>query len=323
MERRRFLHLAAGVAAFSAVPHSASAQAYPVRPVRLMVGFAAGGPADNISRLMGQWLTERLGQQVLIENRPGAGSNIAAEAVVRAPPDGYTLLQVTVSNAINASLYDKLGFDLTSDIAPVGGILRGAGVLEVTPSFPAKTVPEFIAYAKANPGKINVASAGVGSAPHLYAELFKKMAGVDFVIVHYRGSGPALPDVISGQLQAIFDPLTSSMGHIRAGSLRPLAVTTATRVPILPDLPSIAEFVPGYDASGWQGIGAPKNTPVDIIERLNREINAGLTDPKLQARFADLGAVVLPGSPADFGKRIVEEVEKWRALIRPLNIRME
>jgi tripartite-type tricarboxylate transporter receptor subunit TctC len=272
---------------------------------------------------MGQWLTERLGQQVIIENRPGAGSNIAAEAVVRAPPDGYTLLQVTVSNAINASLYDKLGFDLTSDIAPVGGITRGAGVLEVTPSFPAKTVPEFIAYAKANPGKINVASAGVGSSPHLYAELFKKMAGVEFVIVHYRGSGPALPDVISGQLQAIFDNLTSSISHIRAGSLRPLAVTTATRVPILPDLPSIGEFVPGYDASGWQGIGAPKNTPAEIIERLNREINAGLADPKVQGRIADLSAVVLPGSPADFGKRIVEEVEKWRALIRPLNIRVE
>ena len=321
--RRQFLHLAAAAAALPAVSSIARAQVYPSRPVRLLVGFAAGGPADIVARLMAQWLSERLGQQVVVENRVGGASNIAAEAVVRSSPDGYTLLQVTISNAINATLYDKLTFDLTRDIVPVASIMRSPGVMEVNPSFPAKTVPEFIAYAKANPGKINVASAGPGSMPHVYAELFKMMAGVDLVQVHYRGSGPALPDLIGGQVQAMFDPLVSSIGHIRAGKLRPLAVTTATRLEVLPDIPTVGDFVPGFEASGWQGIAAPRNTPTEIVERLNREVNAGLADPNLKARLADLGAIVLAGSPADFKKHIVEEVQKWGKVIRAANIKPE
>jgi tripartite-type tricarboxylate transporter receptor subunit TctC len=314
LPRREFL--AAGAAALPAVSRLAWAQGYPSRPVRLLVGFAAGGVADIIARLMAQRLSERLGQQFVVENRAGAGSNIAAEVLVRSPPDGYTLLQVTVSNAINATLYDKLAFDLTRDIVPIASIMRSPGVLEVNPSFPAKTVPEFIAYAKANPGKINVASAGPGSAPHLYAELFKIMAGVDLVQVHYRGSGPALPDLIGGQVHAMFDPLVSSIGHIRAGKVRPLAVTTATRLEVLPDIPTVGEFVRGYEASGWQGIGAPRNTPPEIIERLHREVNAALADLNFKARLADLGAIVLAGSPTDFKKHIADEVEKWGKVIR-------
>jgi tripartite-type tricarboxylate transporter receptor subunit TctC len=323
LPRRRFLHLAAGAAALPFAPHVARAQAYPTRPVRLLVGFAAGGSADIYGRLIAQWLSERLGYQFIVENRPGAGSNLATEAVVRAPPDGYTLLQITFSNIINASLYSKLNFDLIGDIVPIARILRSPGVMEVHPSFPAKTVPEFIAYAKANPGKINVASAGPGSAPHLYGELFKMMARVDFVLVHYRGSGPALPDLLAGQVQAMFDPLVSSIEHIRAGKLRPLAVTTATRLDVLPDIPTVGDFVPGFEASGSQGIGAPRNTPLEIVEKLNREVNAGLADPKFKARVANLGGTVLPGSPEDYRRHIAEEVEKWSKVIRAANIKPE
>jgi len=322
--RRRFLQFASSAAALSAVSRIARAQeSYPTRPVRLLVGYAAGGPADTIARLTAQWLSERLGQQVIVENRVGAASNIAAEAVVRSPPDGYTLLYVTISNAVNATLYDKLSFDLKRDIVPIASITRSPGVLEVNPWFPAKTVPEFIAHAQANPGKINMASAGPGSAPHLYAELFKLLTGVDVVQVHYRGSGPALPDLIGGQVQAMFDPVASSIGYIRAGKLRPLAVTTATRLEVLPDIPTIGDFVPGYEASGWYGIGAPKNTHTEIVDRLNTEINAALADPKMKARFADLGGTVLPGSPADFGKLLAEETEKWGKVIRAANIKAD
>jgi tripartite-type tricarboxylate transporter receptor subunit TctC len=287
------------------------------------VGYAAGGPADTVARLTAQWLSDRLGQQVVVENRAGAASNIAAEAVVRSPPDGYTLLYVTISNAVNATLYDNLSFDLMRDLVPIASITRSPGVLEVTPSFAAQTVPEFIAYARANPGKINMASAGPGSAPHLYTELFKMMTGVDVVQVHYRGSGPALPDLISGQVQAMFDPIASSISHIRAGKVRPLAVTTAIRLEVLPDVPTVGDFVPGYEASGWYGLAAPKNTPAEIVARLNAEINAGLADPRMKGLFADVGAAVLPGSPANFGKLLAEETEKWGKVIRAANIKAE
>jgi tripartite-type tricarboxylate transporter receptor subunit TctC len=289
----------------------------------LLVGYAAGGPADIVARLTAQWLSDRLGQQVVVDNRVGAASNIAAEAVVRSPPDGYTLLYVTISNAVNATLYDKLSFDLMRDLVPIASITRSPGVLAVNPAFPAQTVPEFIAYAKANPGKINMASAGPGSAPHLYTELFKMMTGVDLVQVHYRGSGPALPDLISGQVDAMFDPIASSISHIRAGTVRPLAVTTATRLEVLPDVPTVGEFVPGYEASGWYGIAAPKNTPAEIVARLNSEVNAALADPRVKASFADVGAAVLPGSPADFGKLLADDTEKWGKVIRAANIKVE
>jgi tripartite-type tricarboxylate transporter receptor subunit TctC len=289
----------------------------------LLVGYAAGGPADIVARLTAQWLSDRLGQQVVVDNRVGAASNIAAEAVVRSPPDGYTLLYVTISNAVNATLYDKLSFDLMRDLVPIASITRSPGVLAVNPAFPAQTVPEFIAYAKANPGKINMASAGPGSAPHLYTELFKMMTGVDLVQVHYRGSGPALPDLISGQVDAMFDPIASSISHIRAGTVRPLAVTTATRLEVLPDVPTVGDFVPGYEASGWYGIAAPKNTPAEIVARLNSEVNAALADPRVKASFADVGAAVLPGSPADFGKLLADDTEKWGKVIRAANIKVE
>jgi tripartite-type tricarboxylate transporter receptor subunit TctC len=289
----------------------------------LLVGYAAGGPADIVARLTAQWLSDRLGQQVVVENRVGAASNIAAEAVVRSPPDGYTLLYVTISNAVNATLYDKLSFDLMRDLVPIASITRSPGVLAVNPAFPGQTVPEFIAYAKANPGKINMASAGPGSAPHLYTELFKMMTGVDLVQVHYRGSGPALPDLISGQVDAMFDPIASSIGHIRAGTVRPLAVTTATRLEVLPDVPTVGDFVPGYEASGWYGIAAPKNTPAEIVARLNSEVNAALADPRVKASFADVGTAVLPGSPADFGKLLADDTEKWGKVIRAANIKVE
>jgi tripartite-type tricarboxylate transporter receptor subunit TctC len=317
------LHLAASTAALPAVSRIARAQAYPTRPVRLLVGYAAGGPADTVARLTAQWLSDRLGQQVVVENRAGAASNIAAEAVARSPPDGYTLLYVTVSNAVNVTLYDKLNFDLMRDLVPIASITRSPGVLEVNPSFPAQTLPEFIAYARANPGKINMASAGPGSAPHLYTELFKMMTGVDVIQVHYRGSGPALPDLISGQVQAMFEAVASSIGYIRAGKLRPLAVTTATRLEVLPDVPTVGDFVRGYEASGWYGLAAPKNTPAEIVARLNAEINAGLADPRMKGLFADLGAAVLPGSPADFGELLAEETEKWGKVIRAANIKAE
>jgi tripartite-type tricarboxylate transporter receptor subunit TctC len=314
--RRQFLHLTAAAAALPAVSRLARAQDYPTRPVRLIVGFAPGGTTDITARLIGQWLSERLGQQFVIENRTGAATNIATEAVVRAPADGYTLLLVTASNAINATLYDKLSFNFIRDIAPVAGVIRYPLVMQVNPSFPAKTVPEFISYVKSNPGKISYGSGGIGTSIHVASELFKMMAGVDMIHVPYRGGAPAMTDLMAGQVQVVFNPVPESMEFIRAGKLRPLAVTTATRSEVLPDVPTVGDFVPGYEASALQGIGAPKNTPADIVDKLNKEINAGLVDPKLKARFADLGAAVFPGSPSDFAKFIVTETEKWAKVIK-------
>jgi tripartite-type tricarboxylate transporter receptor subunit TctC len=319
--RRQFLHLAAGAAALPAVSYIAWAQEYPTKPVRIIVGFAPGGGADIAARLIGQWLSERLGQSFVIENRPGAGSNIATEAVVRAPSDGYTLLLVSAPAAINATLYEKLSFNFIRDIAPVASISHVPHVMVVHPSFPAKTVPEFIAYAKANAGKINMASAGNGSTPHVAGELFKMMAGVNLIHVPYRSAGPALTDLLGGQVQVMFDNMASSIEHIRAGKLRPLAVTTTMRSETLPDVPTVSEFVPGYEVSNWFGVGAPKATPAEILDRLNKEINASLADPKLRARLADLGGTPLVGSPADFGKLIAAETEKWAKVIRAANIK--
>jgi tripartite-type tricarboxylate transporter receptor subunit TctC len=302
----------------------AGAQTYPTRPVQLFVGFAAGGPLDTSARLTAQWLSERLGQQFIVVNQPGAGSNLAAETVVRAPPDGYTLLQISASNAWNVAIYDNLKFNFISDIVPVAGVRQAGGVLEVHPSVPVTTVPEFIAYAKANPGKLNMATGGAGSAPHLYGELFKIMTGVDLVTVNYRGAAPALLDLISGQVQVTFDVVISSIPHIRAGRLRPLGVTTAKRLAVLPDVPPIGDFVPGYDASSWDGIGAPANTPPEIIARLNREVTAGLADPAFKARLADLGAEpFFAGSPFEFGKFVVEFTEKWRKVIQAAGIKAQ
>lgn len=323
LPRRKFLHLAASAAALPALPHVASALVYPTRPVHLLVGFAAGGPLDTSARLIGQWLSERLGQPFVIENRPGAGSNLATEIVARAPPDGYTLLEASAANAWNAALYDNLSFNFIRDIALVAGVRRAAGVMEVNPSVPVRTVPEFIAYAKANPGKINMATGGAGSAPHLYGELFKTMAGVDLVAVNYRGSALALPDLIAGQVQVMFDVVISSIGHIRAGKLRPLGVTTTTRLEVLPDVPPISDFLPGYEASSWDGIGAPANTPPEIVGILNKQVNAALADPTFKARLADLGAEPFPGSPAEFGKFIVDYTEKWGKVIRATGIKAE
>ncbi len=297
------------------------AQTYPSRPVRIIVGFAAGGPNDILARLMGQWLSERLGQPFVIENRPGAGSNIATEAVVRAPPDGYTLLLVGSPNAINATLYDKLNFNFIRDIAPVASLIRGTLVMVVHPSVPATTLPEFIAYAKANPGKLSYGSGGVGGITHITPELFKMMAGVNMVHVPYRGVAPALTDLLGGQVQVLFANPAQSIQYIRAGKLRALAITTATRLEALPDIPTIGEFVPGYEASSVFGLGAPKNTPTEIIDKLNKEINAALADPKFKARLADLDGTVLGGSPADFGKLIAEETEKWGKVVKFANIK--
>jgi tripartite-type tricarboxylate transporter receptor subunit TctC len=321
--RRSFLHLAAGAAALPAVSRAAWAQAYPTRPVRLIAPFPAGGVVDVIARVTGRWLSESLGKPFIIENRAGAGGNIGTEAVVNANPDGYTLLEVSVSNAINATLYQGLNFNFIRDIAPVGSTIRVPAVMAVNPSVPAKTVPEFIAYAKANPGKINMASGGNGSSGHVYGELFKMMAGVDMLHVPYRGGGPALTDLIGGQVQVMFSPVPESIEYIRAGKLRPLAATTATRLDVLPDIPVVADFVPSYEASGWQGVGAPKNTPVEIVDRLNKEINAALADPKMNARLADLGGTLLPGSPADFGKVIAADTEKWAKVIKFAGIKPE
>jgi tripartite-type tricarboxylate transporter receptor subunit TctC len=307
LPRRRFLHLAA-VAALPALPHIARAQAYPTRPVRIIVVAAAGGAADITARLIGQRLSERLGQQFFVENRTGAGGNIGTEAVVRASPDGYTLLLVGLNNAISATLYEKLNFDFIHDIAPVAGIIRAPNVMEVNPAVPAKTVPEFIAYAKANPGKINMASAGIGTGNHLFGALFGMMTRINMIHIPYRGD--MFPDLIGGQVQVFFGAMGASIELIRAGKLRALAVTTATRWEGTPDIPTIDEFVPGYEASVWFGVGAPKGTPVAIIDKLNAEINAALADPTIEAHLAGLGRV-LPGSPADFGKFIVEETEKW------------
>jgi len=321
--RRQFLHLAAGAAALPAVSRIARGQTYPTRPVRIIVPFAAGGIADIHARLMGQWLLERLGQPFVIENRPGAASNIGTEAVVKSPPDGYTLLLASSTNAINATLYDKLSFNFIRDIAPVATISRNAFVMVAHPSMPAKTVPEFIAYAKANPGKINIASAGTGSAGHVFGELFKMMTGINTVHVPYRGAAPALADLVAGQVQAYFAPTAASIEYIRAGKLRALAVTTATRSEALPDIPAVNEFVPGYEASGWSGFGSPKGTPTEVIDKLNKEINAGLADPKIKAQLADLGSPALAGLPADFGKLIADESDKWGKVIRALNIKAD
>ena len=323
LPRRKFLHLAAGAAALPAVSRFAWAQAYPTRPVRIVVGFPAGGTTDVIARLMGQWLSERLGQQFVIENRPGAAGNIAAEAVVKAAPDGYTLLQVGTPNAINATLYTNLGFNFIRDIAPVGGIMRVSYVIVVHPSVPATTVPEFIAYARANSGKINMASAGSGTPQHLYGELFKMMAGVDLVHVPYRGGAPAITDLLGAKVQVIFSPVPESIEHIRAGKLRPLAVMSATRLDLLPNIPTVADFLPGYEASGWQGLGAPKNTPAEIIDKLNNEISVGLAHPKINARIAELGGSVLAGSPAAFGKLVSDYTEKLAKVIKLAGIRPE
>jgi tripartite-type tricarboxylate transporter receptor subunit TctC len=316
LPRRRFLRLAAGAVALPSMSRVAWAQTYPTRPVRLIVGLAPGGATDILARLIAQWLTEHLGQPFIVENRPGAAGNVATEAVVNMPPDGYALLMISSSNMINASLYDKLNYNFIRDIAPVAGVAGVPLVMEVHPSVPARTVPEFIAYAKANPGKISMASAGIGNSTHMAAELFKMMAGVNMVHVPYRGAGPALADVLGGQVQGMFDGVPASIGYIRAGKVRALAVTTTARLEVLPDLPTISEFVPGYEASAVNGIGAPKNTPAEIIEKLNGEINAALADAKLKARLADMGAPVLVGSAADFGKLIAEETEKWAKVVK-------
>jgi tripartite-type tricarboxylate transporter receptor subunit TctC len=321
--RRQFLHLAAGAAALPAVSRIAWAQAYPSRPVRLIVPVGPAGATDITARLMGQWLSERLGQQFVIENRSGAGTNIGTEAVVRAPPDGYTLLLVGAPNAINATLYDKLNYNFIRDIAPVAPIVRFPYIMMVNPAVPAKTLPEFIAYTKANPGKISMASPGIGSTPHVNGELFKVMTGINMVHVPYRSAAAVMTDLLSGQVQLYFGTTASSLEYVRAGKLRALAVTIERRLDALPDIPAVAEFVPGYEASGWFGVGAPSNTPAEIIDKLNKEIDAGVADPKMKARLADLGGMVLPGSPADFGKFIAAETEKWGKVIRAANIKPE
>jgi tripartite-type tricarboxylate transporter receptor subunit TctC len=316
LPRRTFLHLAAGAAALPAASRIARALDYPARPVRLIAGFPPGGVVDVFARLVGQWLSDRLGQPIIIENRAGAGGNLAAEAVVKAPPDGYTLLMIGSNNAWNVTLYDNLRFNFLRDIAPVASIYRGPAVLVVHPSFPAKSVPELIAYAKSNPGQINMASGGVGSTQHVYGELFKMMTGVDMRHVPYRGGGPALTDLLAGQVSVMFDTLATSIEHIRAGKLRALAVTSATRSDVLPDIPTVGEFVPGYEGTGWQGVGAPRNTPTAIIDRLNQEINAGLADPRMKARIADFGYTVFASSPSDFGTFIAAYTEKWAKVIK-------
>jgi tripartite-type tricarboxylate transporter receptor subunit TctC len=323
LPRRQFLHLAAGAAALPAVSRLAWAQAYPTRPVRIIVGAAPSGSFDIMARLIGQRLSEQLGQPFVIDNRPGAVGNIATEAVVRSPADGYTLLLVGAPHAINATLYDKLNFNFIRDIAPVAGIDREPLVMAVNPSVPARTVPEFIAYAKANPGKISMASAGNGTPSHVSGELFKMMAGVNMVHVPYRGGGPALPDLLAGQVQVMFPSMSSSIEYVRTGKLRALAVTTATRSDALPQVSTVSDFVPGFEATLWTGIGAPKNTPADIVDKLNREINAGLADPTIKARLADLGGTPLVGSPADFGKLIADETEKWAKVVKFAGIKAD
>jgi len=315
--------MAAGAVALPFAARSARALTYPARPVRLIVGFAAGGAPDILARLVVQWLSSRLGQPFVIENRTGAGSNIATGFVVEATADGYTLLLASLANAVNASLYAKLNYDFLRDITPVAAISRDPDVLVVLPSFPAKTLPEFIAYAKANPGKINMASPGVGSSPHMAGELFKFMAGIDMLLVPYRGSAPALTDLLAGQVQVYFAPISVAIEYIKAGTLRALAVTTVERSKVLSDIPTAAEFLPGYEASAFYGIAAPKNTPSDIVEKLNKEINAGLADPTLKMRLADLGSVPFTGSPADFGKLLVEDTEKWRKVVKFAGLKAE
>jgi tripartite-type tricarboxylate transporter receptor subunit TctC len=323
LHRRTLLNSAAAALAVAAFPHFAAAQEYPSRPVRIIAGFAAGGGVDVTARLIGQWLAERLGQSFVIENRTGAGGNVGTEAVVNAAADGYTLLLATVPNAVNASLYEKLNFNFIRDTAPVAGIIRVPMVMLLNPSVPATTVAEFIAYAKANPEKVNMASAGNGSAPHMAGELFKMMAGVELVHVPYRGQGPALSDLLGGQVQLLFAATPGTTDYIATGKLRALAITTAARAKMLPELPTIADFVPGYEASQWYGISAPKNTPADIVSKLNREINAAIADPAMKARFAAIGGEPLPGSPAEFGRLIAEETEKWAKVVRAAGIKPE
>jgi tripartite-type tricarboxylate transporter receptor subunit TctC len=323
LPRRKFLDLAAGAVALPVVARVARAQAYPIRPVRLIVCFAAGGPSDITARLIGQWLSERLGQSFIIENRPGAGGNIATEMVVRARPDGYTLLEATSTNAWNVALYRNLSFDFIRDLAPVAGVCRYAGVMVVNPSVPAETVPEFIVYAKANPGKINMGSGGAGTPSHLYGELFKKMTGVELVHVPYRGGGPAVIDLLSGQVQVFFGTVSVSIDHIRSGKLRALGVTTSTRMDVLPDVPPMSDFVPGYEANGWEGIVAPKDIPPEIIDTLNKEINAALVDANFKSRLANLGVEPFANSPVEFSNFIVDYTEKWGKVIQAAGIKAE
>jgi tripartite-type tricarboxylate transporter receptor subunit TctC len=321
--RRLFLRLAAGIAALSASSRITQAQAYPSRPVRLIVGLAAGGGQDIVARLMGQWLSDRLGRQFIIENRPGASGNLALEAVASAAPDGYTLALLGVNNASNASLYNKPGFEFLRDIAPVAGIMRVPLVMVVHPSFPATTVPEFIAYAKANPGKINMGSGGNGTSIHVSGELFKLMTGVEMLHVPYRGGALALRDLVGGQIQVMFDTMPECIELVRAGTLRPLAVTTATRSLVLPNLPAIGDFLPGYESSAWYGVGAPRNIPAEIVDMLNQEVNTGLADPKLKARLADLGGTVIAGSPGDFAKFVADDAEKWAKVVKFAGVKAE
>jgi tripartite-type tricarboxylate transporter receptor subunit TctC len=321
LARRTFVYLALGAAVLPLVPRNASGQIYPTRPVRLICAFPAGGPNDTLARLIGQWLSERLGRPFVVENRPGAATNIATEAVVRAPPDGYTLLLVAQVNAINVTLYERLNFNFIRDIAAVAGIMRVPSILEVNPSVPVHTVPEFIAYAKANPGRLNMASAGNGTSSHLSGELFKIMTGVDILHVPYRGAAAALTDLIAARVQVYFDLMPNSIAHVRSGKVRPLAITTTTRSGALPDLPSVGDFVPGYEVNTWFGVGAPRGTPADIVDKLNEEINAALADPQMKARLAELGGTVLAGTPADFEKLVADETEKWARVIRAANIK--
>jgi tripartite-type tricarboxylate transporter receptor subunit TctC len=323
LPRRKFLHLAASAAAVPALPYIARAETYPSRPIHLIIGYLPGGSADMTARLFGQWLSDRLGQQVVVESRAGASTNIATEAVVRAAPDGYTLMLVSPANATNAALYDKLNFEFLRDIDPVAGLIRFPDVVDVNLTLPVRTIPELIAYAKANPGALNFGSSGVGSTLHVAGELFKMMAGVDIVHVPYRGGAPAMIDLIGGRVQVMFDNVPTSVEFIRSGKIRPLAVTSAARIELFPDLPTVADYVPGYEASAWYGIGAPKGTPADIVDRLNREANAILAEPATKARLAELGASLLPGSPADFGKLVADETEKWGKVIRFAGIKAE
>jgi tripartite-type tricarboxylate transporter receptor subunit TctC len=321
--RRKFLHLAAGAAALPALPHIAKAEAYPSRPVHVIVGYAAAGPTDIAGRLISEWLSKRLNQQFIVEDRPGAGSNIATEYVVHSPPDGYTLLLATQSNAINQTLYKDMTFNYMNESVQIAGLMVAPSVMETNPSFPAKTVSEFIAYAKANPGKINLATAGNGSPPHMFGELFKVMAGVNMPTIAYRGGGPALVDLLAGQVQVMFEGITSSIEYVKAGKLNALAVTSAKRSPLLPDVPAIGEFVPGYDAAGWFGLAAPKGTPSEVVDILSKEAAAALADPGMKARLADLGAQPMPMTPTEFTKLMADETVKWGKVIREANIKIE
>jgi len=316
VSRRRVLHLGAGATVLPALSTFARAQAWPARPVRLIIGYTPGGSADLTARLMGQWLSERLGQPFVIENRPGGGTNIATEAALRAPPDGYTLLLAAPVNAVNATLYEKLNFNFLAEAVPVAGLIRFPNVVVVNPAVPVKTIPELIAYAKANPGKLNMASSGNGSTIHMSGELFKMLTGIDMVHVPYRGGAPALTDLISGQVQVMFDNIPTCAEHVKSGKLRGLAVTSTTRSEVLPDLPTVADFLPGYEASAWYGFVAPKNTPPEVIATLNKATNAALAEPVAKKRFTELGAILLPGSPADFGKLLAEETEKWGKVVK-------